>query len=454
MNLCFFFDCVLLPGGWSKNVRIEVRNGLIENVNSDTAPQQDDRRAALVIPGLSNLHSHAFQRAMAGLAEHRGPSGTDDFWGWRRIMYGFLERLDPDDIEAIAAYAYADMLEAGFTSVAEFHYLHRDPQGSLYVDPAELSLRHLAAADATGIGLTLLPVFYEASDFGGVAPTASQRRFVTDLDEFDWIVERARAGARHEMGRNVGIAPHSLRAVTTDHLTQLLRQHPTGPVHIHVAEQVREVTDCLAISGLRPVDWLLQHVEVDERWCLVHATHLTPEETTGLAQSGAVVGLCPFTEANLGDGIFPAREYSSQSGRWGIGSDSNISVDAAGELRLLEYSQRLSSRTRNSLSTVDYASTGRALYEAALKGGAQALGRRVGAILPGYRADFLVLDEHHPDLMDRTGDFVLDSWIFACGRGLIREVIAHGHTVVEGRRHRARGRIDANFRQVVSKLSR
>jgi formimidoylglutamate deiminase len=452
MRQNYFFECALLAGGWRRDVRVEVDAGRIERVSENAAPEPGDQREALVVPGLPNLHSHAFQRAIAGLTERRGPSGADDFWAWRTTMYGFLKQLEADDIEAIAAYAYIDMLEAGFTSVAEFHYLHRTPQGTLYENPAELALRHLAAAETTGIGLTMLPVFYEASNFGGVPPSSGQARFVTDLETFADIVERVRARASIGPGQNVGVGLHSLRAVTVPHLAQLLRHHPKARIHIHAAEQIREVNDCVAFTGLRPVEWLLQNTQMDDRWCVVHATHVNAAETLGLARSGAVVGLCPITEANLGDGIFPGIAYHNAAGSWGIGTDSNVALDAVGELRQLEYSQRLATQARNSFASEHQPSTGRALYEAALCGGAQALGHAVGAITPGHRADFLVLDESHPDLVGRSGDYLLDTWIFTGSRSFIRRVIAQGQTIVEGGRHRDRERIAAKYVRLMSRL--
>lgn len=481
MHRSFFCDTALLPDGWRRNVRIETTpDGLIGSVTADAAPLPGDERAALVVPGMPNVHSHAFQRALAGLTERAGPRGTDDFWSWRELMYHFLARLEADDLEAIAAYAYADMLEAGFTSVGEFHYLHRTPAAELYADPAELAVRHLAAAGATGIGLTLVPVLYEASDFGGVPPIARQRRFVTDLDTFSAIVERLRAclgrsiappGAADGGGspdantsrqgrsidpalRAVGIAPHSLRAVTPDALAALRRLYLHEVCHIHAAEQMKEVKDCVAWSGQRPVEWLLEHAGIDSRWCIVHATHLVPSEIDGLARSGAVAGLCPITEANLGDGVFPAIEYVRAGGRWGIGTDSNVSLDSAGELRQLEYSQRLEARARSTLATLDRPSTGRRLFDAALAGGAQALDQRVGSIAPGFRADLVVLDDSHPDLAGRSGDAVLDTWIFSTGRALVRAVIVDGERVVDDTRHRDRDRIDREYRLVAERLLR
>jgi len=452
MTQTFFFDSALLPNGWGRNVRIETAGSVIARVGADATRRAGDRHEPLVIPGLSNVHSHAFQRAMAGLSERRGASGQDDFWSWRELMYRFLARLEPEDIEAIANYAYADMLEAGFTSVGEFHYLHRTPQGGWYDNPAELAVRHLSAAEATGIGLTLLPVFYESSQFGGEPPTAGQRRFITDLDSFARIIDDVHRLSHRADGARIGVAAHSLRAVTADHLFTLARRYPDRPIHIHAAEQLKEVRDCVAYCGQRPVEWLLRNVGLNARWCLVHATHMTAEETRGLARSGAVAGLCPSTESNLGDGIFPARAYIEGGGRWAIGTDSHITLDAAAELRQLEYSQRLERHSRNVLSTADSPSTGRSLFESALRGGAQAMGQAVGAIAPGHRADFLVLDEGHPDLVGRSEDAILDTWEFVVGRSLIRSVIAGGQIVVEAHRHRARERIDANYRRTMQRL--
>lgn len=452
MNRTLFFDAARLPGGWRRNVRLEVRGGVIERLGAEAAPEPGDERFGIAIAGLPNVHSHAFQRAMAGLAERLGATSADDFWSWREVMYHFLARMEPDDVEAIAAYAYADMLEAGFTSVGEFNYLHRSPEGALYGDPAELTLRHLAAADLTGIGLTLLPVYYESSQFGGAPPTPAQRRFITDLETFAGIVERVRGRLGTTAHRNAGIAPHSLRAVTAAHLDALLQRYPDGPVHIHAAEQVKEVDDCVAFCGQRPVEWLLHNARVTARWCLVHATHLTAWETTQLAASGAVAGLCPVTEANLGDGIFPAAAYREAAGSWAVGTDSHVLLDAAGELRQLEYSQRLVRRARNVLADPACRSSGESLYRAALAGGAQALALPVGAIAAGHRADLLILDRDHPDLAGRGDDTVIDTWVFAAGRPLIRDVISGGRTVVENRRHVERDRIDAAYRRTVTRL--
>jgi formiminoglutamate deiminase len=451
MRRSFFFDRAFLPGGWARDVRLESLDGRIVSVTAGAQPVLGDTREAIAIPGMPDLHSHAFQRAMAGLTEHRG-EGDDNFWSWREAMYRFASRMGPDEVEAIAAYAYADMLEGGFTTVGEFHYVHRTPDGGLYDNPAEMALRHLAAAQTTGIGVVMLPVFYAASGFGGAPPTDGQRRFITDIDTFGDIVQRIAAHAGPH-SRGLGVAPHSLRAVPAELFPALLSLRPDGPVHIHAAEQLQEVADCVVWSGLRPVEWLLEHVGLDPRWCVVHATHLTDDETVRLAASGAVAGLCPITEANLGDGVFPARAFLEAGGHFGVGSDSNVQIGAAEELRLLEYSQRLTLRARNALATRAQRSTGRRLFEAALDGGARALGLGSAEMTVGARADFVVLDAEQTDLACVGDDNLLDAWIFSAGRQAIQKVVVDGEIVVEGGRHRARARIDARYRAAIAKLS-
>lgn len=445
-----WFARALLPQGWAADVRLTLAKGRIAAVETDVAPVGQDERHAIGLPGLPNLHSHAFQRGMAGLAERRGPS-RDSFWTWREAMYRFVDRLGPAELGAIAALAFAEMLESGFTRVGEFHYLHHDPDGRRYADPAEMSAAIGAAAAQTGIALTLLPVFYAHSGFGGAAPGHGQRRFVNDPDGFAGLVEASRRAIAPLPDAVIGIAPHSLRAVTQEELAAILPLSCGGPVHIHVAEQVKEVEDCLAWSGRRPVEWLLDHTAVDERWCLVHATHMTDEETRRLAASGAVAGLCPITEANLGDGIFPAVEFLAAGGRLGVGSDSNVLIDATEELRLLEYGQRLARRGRNLLAGGEGRSTGGDLYRAALAGGAQALGAPA-ALDEGGAADIVSLDAAHPALVGREGDALLDALVFAGGRSLIDCVWRAGRKRVSQGRHVARDAIVARYGQVLQDL--
>ena len=446
-----WFEQALLPTGWASAVRLTLADGRIAAVEADVALRPDDAAGGVALPGLGDLHSHAFQRGMAGLAETRGPAG-DDFWTWREVMYRFLERLTPEAVEAIAALAYVEMLETGFTRVGEFHYLHHGPGGRAYDDPAEMAARIAAAAAQTGVGLTLLPVFYAHSGFGGADPTAGQRRFVNDIDGFARLLGASRAALAGLEDAVVGLAPHSLRAVTPAELTALEPLAEGGPIHIHIAEQAREVEDCLAWSGRRPVEWLLDNAPVDARWCLIHATHMTAAETLALARSGAVAGLCPITEANLGDGLFPAAEYWAAAGAFGVGSDSNVLIDAAEELRTLEYGQRLSRRGRNLLARDQGGSTGADLYRGALAGGAQALGGVAGGLSVGASADIVGLRADHPSLAGRTSDALIDSLVFAAGRGAVDGVWRAGRKLVSDGRHHQRSAIEARYRRVLEGL--
>ena len=445
-----WFDSALLPQGWASRVRVSTLNGRIEQVAVNVDPVESDERHAVVVPGLPNVHSHAFQRGLAGLTERRGPEG-DSFWTWRELMYQFVERIDPDEVEVIASLAYAEMLESGFTRVGEFHYLHHDRGGLPFADPAELASRIVAAAATTGIGLTLLPTFYAHSGFGGAEPVKRQRRFINDREHFTAIVESCRRAIRDLPDASVGIAPHSLRAVTPEELTWLVDLARGSVLHIHIAEQTKEVEDCMAWSGLRPVQWLLQHVPVDERWCLVHATHVNEAELQAIVASGATVGLCPITEANLGDGVFPAPAFVARQGSFGIGSDSNVLIDAAEELRTLEYSQRLVMRARNVLAPGAGQSTGRGLFEQALAGGARALQAQVG-IAPGNWFDAVSLKVGQAILMQRERDSFLDSWVFSGGQRSVDCVWRAGQRVVSGGRHNRRDAIVARYRQVLKRL--
>jgi formiminoglutamate deiminase len=449
----YVFDRALLPAGWADDVLIEIGgDGTIARLEADAPAGEGERVSGIALPGLPNLHCHAFQKGMAGLAERRGPD-NDSFWTWREVMYRFLGALTPEDVEAIAAYAYMQMLEAGFTAVGEFHYLHHDIGGRPYADIGEMAARIGAASIETGIGLTLLPCFYAHGGFGGAAPAPGQARFINDPDAFMRLMQRSREIVFSVPDAMLGIAPHSLRAVTPQELAQLVAAHPSGPIHIHAAEQVREVEDCMAALGARPVQWLLDHADIGARWCFIHATHMTAEETQRLAHSGAVAGLCPLTEGSLGDGIFNGEAFLRAGGHFGIGSDSNIQIDAPAELRQLEYTQRLKHRARNVMTLHEGQSTGRMLYDGALAGGAQAMGRRIGAFEAGRRADIVVLDATQADLAGAAADTVLDLYVFSAGRALIDTVFAGGKAVVRGGRHHARETIARRYRQALSRLT-
>lgn len=437
----------LLTGGWAKNVRLHIASGRIRALETDAAPEAGDERHDTIVAGMPNLHSHAFQRGMAGLAETRGP-GSDSFWSWRNVMYRFALSMTPDDVEAVAAQLYVEMLEAGFTRVGEFHYLHHDRDGRPYSDIAEMASRIAAAASATGIAMTLLPVFYAHAGFGGTAPGEGQRRFINDRDSFAALMERCRALTDALPGGITGVAPHSLRAVTPGELSAVVAMADHAPVHIHIAEQVKEVEDCIAWSGRRPVEWLFDNQPVDGRWCFIHATHMTAAETARMARAGAIAGLCPVTEANLGDGTFPAPDFIAAGGRFGVGSDSNVLIGLPDELRQLEYSQRLLHRARNVLAAPG-GSTGRALFDGALSGGSSALGAASG-IATGHAADFVSLKARHG--IDLEGDALLDGWIFANGAA-VDCVWVNGRKRVEAGRHREHEAIGRRFASVMRALA-
>jgi formiminoglutamate deiminase len=441
-----------LPDGWASHVRLEFADGKFARIERETSPQPGDERVAVALPGLGNVHSHGFQRGMAGLTEYRGPE-ADNFWSWRELMYRFVGRMTPDDLEAITALAYVEMLEGGFTRVGEFHYVHHDVGGAPYANGAEMAARVVAAADTTGIALTLLPVFYAHGNFGGAPAMPGQRRFLTDLDGFARLLDSSRALLAALPDSNLGVAPHSLRAVTPEQLRHVIALAPGGPIHIHAAEQTREVEECVAWSGARPVQWLLDQAGVDARWCLVHATHLTAEEVTRLARSGAVAGFCPITEANLGDGIAPAAPLLAAGGSFGIGTDSNVLIDAGQELRQLEYSQRLRDRARNVLAAQSAHSTGQTLFAQAQRGGAQALtGKAPAGLRVGAAADCVALDDGAPEFR-RSDDALLDGFIFA-NTTRIDRVWRAGRRVVEGGAHVARAAVARRFKVAVERLVR
>jgi len=442
----------LLPEGWAERVRVSVAQdgrfaGVETGVDAGSAT-----RTGLLLPAPVNVHSHAFQRAMAGLTERRGPDPRDSFWTWRQLMFRFLDRLSPDHVEAIAAFVQMEMLEAGYATNAEFHYLHHQPGGVPHDDLAEMSGRIAAAADQTGIGLCLLPVHYQFGGCDGRDLGPGQIRFGNDRDRFD----RLHAGAVEALAAlprdtTHGVAPHSLRAVGMDDLKSYGARYATGPIHMHLAEQIPEVEEVEAHWGARPVEWALEHMGLDGRWCLIHCTQMTPQETRGLAETGAVAGLCPITESSLGDGIFDGVRWLGHGGRIAIGSDSNIRIALAEELRTLDYSQRLRDHSRAALATAEK-STGRRLFEAMLAGGAQAAGRETGALEKGRWADMVALDAGSIHLEGRAGDTALDAWIFAGDDRLVTDVWAAGRHRVRDGQHVAREAITKAYRRTLADL--
>lgn len=436
----YFATEALLPNGWARDVRILVdESGNFVDVRADGSSDDAEQLAGPVLPGMANLHSHAFQRAMAGLAEVRGNGAEDDFWTWRELMYRFVSRITPTQAHAIARYLYIELLKHGYTAVAEFHYVHHAPDGRPYARRGEMLLQHLEAARVVGIAVTLLPALYCWSNFGHKPLQPRQARFASDPETILSMVEAAREAASRHPDVIVGVAPHSLRAVDADNLAELVegirKLDPSAPIHIHAAEQTKEVDACLESVGMRPVEWLLEHMAVNEHWCIVHATHMTGAETSRLANSGAVAGLCPTTEGDLGDGIFPLIAYRDAGGRYGIGGDSHVSRNPVEELRALEYVQRLVARRRNLIVRRDLAAVGTTLWIESAAGGSQALGRPMGAIAIGLRADIVVLDPTHPDLTDRSTDALTNSFIFSGGADMVSDVMVGGRWVLRAKHH-------------------
>jgi formiminoglutamate deiminase len=440
------------PSGWVQNVRLRIENGAIAKITANAAPGDGDARVDTLLPGLANLHSHSFQRAMAGMSEYRA-AGQDSFWTWRQLMYRFLDHLSPEQYQTIAALTFMEMLEAGYSAVGEFHYVHHQPGGAPYDDPAELSNRVFAAAAETGIGLTHLPVLYSYGGAGQQPLTGGQLRFGNSVDGFTDLVAQVRRNADRDLPADtrVGIAPHSLRATSPEDLAEVLKIQDGAPVHIHIAEQPAEVKDIQDWLGSRPVEWLLNNAPVGKDWCLIHATHMTEAETRTMATSGAVAGLCPITEANLGDGPFNGAEYLGNGGRFGIGSDSNIRIALSEELRQLEYSQRLRDLARN-VMTPGPGSVGDTLYLGAARGGAQALGRAAGQIETGALADLVAIDTSLPALCALTPEQLLDGLCFAAGDGAVTDVWSAGRHQVKQGRHVGREQILAAFRDTVQSL--
>jgi formimidoylglutamate deiminase len=446
--MILFAEKALLPEGWASDVRIRISSGRIVEVVPGA--HREGATVGCLLPAPVNLHSHTFQRAMAGMTEGR-TAGQDSFWTWRALMYRFLETLKPEDVEAIAAQAMVEMAETGFAAVAEFHYLHHPAGGGTYTDRAELSGRIVAAAAETGLGLTHLPVIYEQGGVDGRALAGGQLRFGSTPETFNALLEGAGRVLAALPDAVLGVAPHSLRAVNRETLSRVHGMLPGGPVHIHISEQVAEVAEVEEAWGARPVAWAVANLPLDARWCMIHATQMTPDETRALARTGAVAGLCPITEANLGDGIFDAPGWLVAGGAFGVGTDSNVRISLGEELRLLEYSQRLSLRARAVLATAEH-STGRRLWEGAASGGAQAAGRPSGAIAVGMWADLVAPDMADLRLEGLEGDQIVDGFIFAGRDGLVRDLWSAGRHIVRDGQHIARDRIAERFKATLRRL--
>jgi len=469
----YYAENILLSDGWATDKTITIEDGIITAI---TSGKKSDAIAfsGTVIPGMINCHSHAFQRAFAGFSE-QGSEGKDSFWTWRKIMYKFLAQLSHDDAQVIAQQLYIEMLKMGYTRVAEFHYLHHDINGNTYSkgesesdsksnsknqSPNKLATMAHAifkAAKNSGIGLTMLPVLYQYAGFGQQKPNEGQKRFINSTVQFNQLVSDCFDLTQKYPNTNIGIAPHSLRAVDKESMTQAVEHVRSldnkAPIHIHIAEQQQEVTDCLQHYSKRPVQWLLDNIKLDKHWCLIHATHINEQEQQGIVASKAIAGICPTTEANLGDGIFPTTDFLSLNGTFAIGSDSHISVNPIEELRWLEYAQRLTKQQRAVLASPETASVGQNLWHRAATGGAQSTNSNTGSLSVGKQADLLVLDEKQISLFANKNTHLLDSVIFASQKNTVKDVMVNGHWVIQNGKHEQEQSSADNFAKLLTKLS-
>ncbi len=460
----FFCRHALLPHGWQENVRLVVaKDGTFATVESHPRPSSQACRLGIVVPGMANVHSHAFQRAMAGMTEQAGPV-DDTFWTWRERMYQLVDLLDVDDVGVIARWLNVELLTRGYTSLGEFHYLHHQPGGAPYAKTSEMSEAVIEAALATGMRLTHLPTLYAYAGFDNKPLARSgPLRFANSVEKLLDICESLVSRYADQDRIKIGCAAHSLRAVSHEQLTLLEdcwlhsanfdKTNVARRLHLHIAEQPAEVSACKAVKGLPPVEWLAQHFDMDDRWCLIHATHVSDHEVSLIAERRAVVGLCPTTEANLGDGIFPLRRFHEHHGRWGIGSDSHVCVSPADELRLLEYGQRLMHKRRNVLAAAGEF-TAVVLYAKAARQGAAALDQRTGEIAVGYCADLVELDDRHPLLAGRSPDQVVSTHVFGGTGSGVRSVFVGGERLVHDGVHRDQEASAAAFAACLRRLAR
>ncbi len=443
-------DHALLPDGWHANVKLRAdAAGRWVEVVADSPRADLPHLGRWVLPGMPNLHSHAFQRAMAGRAE-RYSRPDDSFWSWRETMYQHAGSMNPERLRIIARWLYTEMLEQGYTRVCEFHYVHHQADGRPYQPQTAMADALVAAADEVGIGLTLLPTLYQRGGFADQPLSPRQQRFHHDTEAFTRLCETL-AAAHEGTGVRLGAAIHSLRAVGTPALTELLADDfwRSRPLHIHIAEQRQEVSDCLQRHGRRPIEFLFDTAAVDRRYCLIHATHALPHERALMANSGAVVGICTTTEANLGDGLFDLVDLRTRGGAWGIGSDSHIGLDPREELRWLEYQARLASGRRTVLANAGAADVAVNLWNEAVQGGSQAAGGGSGGLQVGADADWLVLDDQDAAFAGCTVDQLMGSWIFGPARQPVAAVGVRGREWVRSGRHRQHERFESEYRQLM-----
>lgn len=423
------FNCkmILLKDGWHNNTSIETENGVITDIvinqNKESIPFE-----GIYIPGFLNAHSHSFQYAMAGLAEVHKSHNSDDFWSWRESMYSLALRLDPDQFEHVATKLYAEMLKHGWTNVAEFHYVHHDKDGKPYANLSEMGERVISAAKKVGLNITLIPIFYQKGGFGK-PHNEKQKRFISkDLDAYIKLLEASEKSTQHYNGASIAIGVHSLRGVDPETVKELTQQmNPDLPFHIHISEQLKEVEDSLNYLNKRPVEWLLDNCNVNENYHLVHATHLISDEILRIAESGANVVICPSTEGNLGDGIFPLVDYQNKGGKWSIGTDSHIGLNPLEELRILDYGQRLTTHKRNVFTCEGNTNSGHYAMEKTTISGKKAMGENETDFFNiGDYFNACVLNENQPLIASSTPDNLLSTLIYAGDRLFIEKVITQG----------------------------
>lgn len=429
--MAFWADMAWVGGQWQHQVRFEVDDsGFWKSIEANVNPEEGDERLGAVLPGLVDAHSHAFQRAMAGFSE-QGSAGGDNFWRWRDAMYQVALRITPEQLSVIAAWLYAELLSQGYTQVCEFHYVHRDPDGELYANPAQMALATVDAAKHAGIGITVLPTLYQHRGFGQTGLGHDQRRFASSPELICLIRDSVKQFAANEKMDhlvNAGVAIHSLRAVHEPGLQELLADCGEHPIHIHVSEQQREVQDCVARTGMRPIEWLTDRFTLDTRWNLVHATHALPTELQAVAHQNASVVICPVTEANLGDGIFDLETALDAGLSCSIGTDSHTNRDWAGELRSLEYSLRLTRQARNiaSRESSGFRPTGQVLFDMALTGGVKAAGLPLAGLAVGQRADFMEIDRSAIAVAGVPDENLMEALVFSSPATKPKQVFVAG----------------------------
>ncbi len=449
----FYFKGILQNNGWIENSIISTdNNGIITSINECN---KDENLSGFALPGFQNAHSHAFQYAMAGLAEYH-PAGTssDDFWSWRNAMYQLALNIGPDDLESIATMLYSEMIRHGYTHVAEFHYLHHDKNGKDYTNRSEMGSRLINAAKTSGINITLIPIFYQKGGFGK-DPLLEQRRFISsDLGTYLKLYESSVESCKNYENASVGIGVHSMRGVGTNEIIELSKfRNGDIPFHIHVAEQLKEIDDCIEYLGARPVEWLAEHIELSENYHLVHATHLIDNEIHKICKSKANVVLCPSTEGNLGDGIFQMKKFLDLNGNWSIGTDSHVGLNTMEEIRILDYGQRLISHERNTFSNDLNGDSGFNAIKSSIINGRKAMGNNSSDFFKvGEPLNALVINDTHPLIATSSLDHLTNTIVYSSDSNMNKGTIVNGSWIVKDGVH-FNNKISENFIKTLNKLN-